>query len=209
MEDRILEKKEGWQMIVEIFNNKIIKYPKNRKQIERVIIPYLKSISKENELEERTSKMINDVNSSIKILKKSGVPMDHFANLKFLKNGKIWQDKVLILDDIFNKDKDKTKKIIDEYISFVIFLWSYGIHENTYKMHSNFGLIDGKLVLIDPFEITDNKEKVLSQIQRKKWAKHSKYGKNLSKEMIDYLINQANNTWTERKLNEIWKENLK
>ncbi len=110
MEDRILEKKEGWQMIVEIFNNKIIKYPKNRKQIERVIIPYLKSISKENELEERTSKMINDVNSSIKILKKSGVPMDHFANLKFLKNGKIWQDKVLILDDIFNKDKDKTKK---------------------------------------------------------------------------------------------------
>jgi hypothetical protein len=70
-------------------------------------------------------------------------------------------------------------------------------------------MLNNQLVLIDPFEITDKKEKILSQIDRKKWAKHSKYGDNLSGEMKDYLIKKANETWIEKKLNEVWRENLK
>ena len=211
MEDKILEKREGWQMNVEIYENHVIKYPKNKEQIIKSVLPYLKSIGKEEELEERTTKMIDGANKALQILKKVNIPSKYLAGMIVLENGKIKQDKVLLLDDIFEnlKDGQQIKKIIDDYINFVVFLWKCGVHENTYKMHSNFGILNDQLVLIDPFEITDKKEKVLSQIKRKKWAKHSKYGDNLSEEMKEYLIKKANETWTEEKLNEVWGVNLK
>ena len=211
MKDKVLEKKEGWQMNVDIYDDYVIKYPKNKEQITESILPYLKSIGKEEELEERTKNMIDGVNKATKILKEVNMPSKYLARITFLNEGKIKQKKVLLLDQIFItlKNEQQIKKIIDGYINFVVFLWKYGIHENTYKMHSNFGMLEDKLVLIDPFEITNKKEKVLSQIERKKWAKHSKYGNNLSGEMKDYLIKKANEIWTEEKLNEVWRENLK
>jgi hypothetical protein len=211
MKSKPLEIKEGWQMNVEIYEDYVIKYPKTRDQIVRSVLPYLKSVGKEEELEERTIKMLEDMTNSFKILKETKVPSEYLAGLVFLENGKMKQDKVQILDRIFEnlKEKEEIKKIIDDYINFIILLWMYGIHENTYKFHSNFGMFGHKLVLIDPFEITNKKEKVLSQIERKKWAKHSRYGNNLSQDMKEYLIEKANRNWTEKKLNEVWMKNLK
>lgn len=206
MEDIIIKKTGGWQMIVEIYNDYVIKYPKNRDQMEDIIINYLKSIGKEFELQERVDKMINNINKSIKIIKSSSIPRKYLSNLKFLEGSKIKQTKIRVLEEIFNsfKDQKKIEEIIDKYIEFVVLLWKYKIHENTYKIDSNFGLMDSEIVLMDPFEITNEKEKVLSQIQRKKWAKPQKYAGKINKKAIDYLIKKANETWTEERLNEVW-----
>jgi len=129
MEDKILEKKEGWQMNVEIYEDYVIKYPKNKEQIIESILPYLKSIGKEEELEERTIKMIDGTSKALQIIKKVNIPYKYLAGMIVLENGKIKQDKVLLLDDIFEnlKDKQQIKKIIDDYINFVVLLWKYCI----------------------------------------------------------------------------------
>ena len=200
------ERKEGWQMIVNIYEDYVVKRPKNKKQMEKTILPYLESIGRENELEERASKMAEDTGRAIRILKASDIPRGHLANLTFLKDGAIRQDRVPTLDEVFQKsDDERSRSIIDKYIEFITFLWGYGIHEKTYKMHSNFGLVGDGIVLIDPFEITDLRKKVLEDIRKRKWAKDSRYGESLNKKMVAYLIARANETWTEERLNEVWE----
>jgi len=199
------EKKEGWQMIVEFYEDHVIKHPKNKEQMEKTILPYLQSIGKENELEERVSKMVEDTGRAIRILKASDIPRGYLANLTFLKDGAIRQDRVPTLDEVFQKSDDEgLKRIIDKYIEFITFLWGYGIHEKTYKMSSNFGLVGDEIVLVDPFEITDLRKKVLADIRKRKWAKDSRYGENLNKKMIAYLVGRANEAWTEERLKEVW-----
>ena len=67
------------------------------------------------------------------------------------------------------------------------------------------GLDKGKIVFIDPFEITSNKNKVLKQIKKQKWAKPEKYQKYLSGDEIDYLMKKLNKTFTEENLSKYWK----
>ena len=206
MKNKLIKKTEGWQMIVEIYNDYVIKHPKNKEQMRKKIQEHLASKKKLHLLDERIDKIQSDIYNSIKIIKGSSIPRKYLSNLKFLKESKIKQTKIRVLEEIFNsfKDQKKIEEIIDKYIECVVLLWKYKIHENTYKIYSNFGLMDSEIVLMDPFEITNKKEKVLSQIQRKKWAKPKKYAGKINKKAINYLIKKANETWTEKRLNEVW-----
>jgi len=67
------------------------------------------------------------------------------------------------------------------------------------------GLDKEKIVFIDPFEITSNKDKVLKQIKKQKWAKPEKYQKHLSENEINYLMKKLNKTFTLENLNNFWK----
>ncbi len=63
----------------------------------------------------------------------------------------------------------------------------------------------GKIVLIDVFEITSNKEKVLKQLKKRSWAKPDNYKKHLSNKKVDHLIKKLDKTFTKRNLEKHWK----
>ncbi len=203
----------GWQCWVDVYKDYVIKTPKTRKEISETIKRYLDSIKKPEELEKRTEQMIKDIKNSIKIIKNSKIPKKLFAYSKFLPNGKIKQKKVIILEEKFRelvmKKRDKEiKRLINKSIDFIIELWKYQIHEKTFKIYSNFGLIDNEIVLVDLFELTNKKEKVEKQVINKKWTNIQKTS-NLSKEHTEYFLTQVGKRLTIKKLNEVWGEKTK
>ncbi|MFB6226589.1 MAG: hypothetical protein ABEJ02_04525 [Candidatus Paceibacteria bacterium] len=198
---------DGWQMNVELRGDHVIKWPKEKDEIEKKILPYLESKGQKENLSETRDKILEDIENSIRILKNSNIPKECLANIKFRENKKIEQKQVRTLNEIFeNPDhKGQIKEILEKYVEFKMLLWEYGIHEKTYKIDENFGIDKGEIVLIDPFEITQDKNKVLRQINKKKWSKKSKYEKFLDEDSINYLINKIHENWTKENLEKLWK----
>ncbi|MAG50558.1 hypothetical protein CL621_02875, partial [archaeon] len=118
------------------------------------------------------------------------------------------------LKDIINKstpqkDFSKAKKLIDLSINLMIKLWRYGIHEKTFKFTSNIGVINKDAVLLDIFELTDNKMKVKKQIKKKPWDKFERLSKEMPEDLARYFIKQANKKFTIINLNKNWMKNAK
>lgn len=203
-------KMDGWQMWVEVYEDYVVKTLKSKKEVKEKIKSYLKFMGEIESINERTKKLMGSTKQSIKIIKESNIPKELLANLEFLKDRRIKQTKVKVLgeliNDLYNENKIKeAKKIIDKYVNFIFELWQYCIHENTFKLESNFGISENKeIVIIDPFEITSNKEKVIIQINKKKWDKPRRYYQKLPDEIIKYFIEEANKKWTINNLNKFW-----
>lgn len=201
MKDKILDKKEGWQMNVEIYENYVKKYPKNKKQIREKIKDYLIYKNQLHLLEEKVEYIHSSIFKSLKIISNSKVPMNILAN-PTIKNGIIKQDRVIIvkekLDELIMKgDTKSAKEIIDKIVSFIIELWEYKIHENTCKFYSSYGINKkGKIVLVDFLEITNNVESVENQIGKRKWDKPKRYFGKVNKELREYFIEIANKNLT-------------
>jgi|TARA_Y100000310_G_C20597438_1_gene771238 hypothetical protein len=196
----------GWQCWVDLYDFYVIKTPKSREEIKQEVEKFLRWKNKLEELEERTDKMIFDIENSTKIIKKSKIPKKLLANLEFIGNDKIKQKKVLPLDQALKNLKEKERfELINKIMKFLLKLWTYGIHEKTFKLFSNLGIDEGKIVLIDVFEITSNKEKVLKQLKKRSWAKPDNYKKHLSSKEVDHLIKKLDKTFTKRNLEKYWK----
>ncbi|MBT3397917.1 hypothetical protein HOA55_04930 [archaeon] len=203
-----MEKAEGWQFNVEIFDDHVIKIPKTEEETRKMAMRYLKHIGKEEELEERTKIVLNYLKESTEILKKSIIPNQLLGDLEFLGDGTIKQKRAVTLKEILSGGAVDQKEIIRKVVEFNLELWKYGIHETTFKFHSNFGLIDDEIVLIDPFEITDKKEVVEKQILKKKWKKKAKYKGRAHEDAIDYFFKMADELWTKENLDKLWKSAL-
>jgi hypothetical protein len=197
----------GWQCWVDVYDSYVIKTPKSRDEIREEVEKYLRWKNKLEELEERTDKMISDMEKAKRIITKSKVPTSYLADLEFIEGGKIKQKKVIPLDLALKKlNKKERLALIDKIAKFLLKMWEYGIHEYTYKFFSNLGLDNQKIVFIDPFEITSSKASVLKQIKKQKWKKPEKFKKHLSDKEVEYLFGKLNKTFTEENLKRYWKK---
>lgn len=204
----------GWQCWVDLKKDYVIKTFKTKKEIKEAIKRYLDLIGKSEGLEDKTNKMLKDVEDSKKIIKSSRIPKRLLASPIFLKNGQVKQKRAIVLSDKFkellhNSGKKEIKEIVDKSIDFMILLWKYGIHEKTFKFYSNLGLINDEIVLIDLFEITDKKETVEKQIKNKGWKHLKKIKQHDVSEAIEYFLEQVEKRITTKKLNDVWRINLK
>lgn len=188
---------EGWQCFVEIEGNSVIKILKTKEEVSKKIKEYLEFTNSLEMLEERTEKVYSDIKNSLEIVKSSRVPKDLLANAE-INNNKIKQDKVVVIGDkikeLLNENNRKgVERLIIDLVEFILELWRYNIHENTYKFYSNYGLDSSEnIVLIDFLEITNDKEKVKKQIINKKWDKPKKYANEVDKESAGFFIQLAN-----------------
>jgi len=202
--------KRGWQFWIEDFGDYVIKTPKSKKEVSEKLKEYFRA-SKSNELDKRVNKIMQDIEKSTKLLKRSKIPDSFLADLEFLDKKKIKQKKVKVLEqeleELYKKGKIKeSKDLIEKLIKFLIKLWEYGLHESTYKFYSNFGVFDGKIVLIDPFELMGQKEKVKAQIRKRKWHKPKRYEKKEFKEIFVYFEKEMDNHMNLKNLDKHWKK---
>ena len=196
----------GWQCWVDLYDSYVIKTPKSRDEIKAEVEKFLRWKNKLEELDEITDKMISDIKNSTKVIRKSKIPKECLANLEFIENGKVRQKKVIPLDEYLKRLNQKERlKLIDKIMKFLLKLWSYGIHEKTFKLFSNLGIDKDKIMLIDFFEITSDKNKVLKQLKKRSWQKKDNYKKYLSQKDMNYLIEKLNETLTRENLDNHWK----
>ncbi len=197
-------KKDGWQFWVEIDGEKVIKTPKSEKEIKKKVKKYLDYIGKPEELEERTRRMLEDVKNSVRIIQESNIPKELLANLEFIGKGKVKQNTAIVLEKAIDENENP-KRLIDKSVNFFIKLWTYGIHEKTFKFLSNLGTINNKIVLIDAFELTDKKEKVEKQLTKKSWNKRKLFKGKMGDELVDYFLKKCEELLTIENLNKNWE----
>lgn len=207
-------RRDGWQCWVRIYEDYVIKTLKTENEIKESIRRHLGKKAKLIVVDKRAKKMLKDIKESKQIIKESNIPRELLAYPKFLKSGNIKQKRVIVIDgyleDLISKGKkDKSKKVVDKCIDFIIELWKYGIHEKTFKFYSNFGYLKGKIVLIDLFELTNKKGKVEKQIQKKGWKHLEKIAPHFPEESLPYFLDQIDKRINLKNLNKYWRLNLR
>lgn len=193
----------GWQFWVDFEGDNVIKTPKTKKEISENIGKYLAPKGRGEEVPKLVESIIRDIKGSKRIIQKLKIPRLLLADLEF-KGNRVKQKKAVVLEDALNDKRYSRRGLINRSVEFYGNLWGYGIHEKTFKFHSNLGVLNGKIVLIDSFELTDNFDQVKKQIIGKKWEQKDKYKNRLSPSLLRYFINQANRYWTVENLSELW-----
>jgi len=202
--------KEGWQCFVQIDEDKVIKRIKTKEEMFYSIRRHLEANNKLDKLEERVDKINLSMINSLRIIQESKIPRKYIANAN-IQDNIIEQDKVILLGEKINGlirsgNEKEAKRLIEYLIDFIITLWNYKIHENTYKFYSCYGIDkNNNIVLIDFLEITDDREKVTKQIMNKKWNKPERYFGKIDKKISDYFIELANKKLTLKTFQENWR----
>jgi|TARA_B100000315_G_C14367336_1_gene491274 uncharacterized protein (UPF0335 family) len=197
----------GWQCWIDFYDDYVIKTPKTKEEIEENVSKYLRLINKIERLEKIVKTMLDDIKESTKIINASNIPKKLLADAKFLKEGKVKQKRAVVLSEALTDNPSETKELIKKTTSFLIELWKYGIHEKTFKIWSNYGVLDKRIILIDLFELTNNKEKVKIQIKKRKWNRPEKFRKILSENLTNYFINELDKKLTIKSLDKYWNKN--
>ena len=197
----------GWQCWIDFYEDYVIKTPKTKEEIEENVSRYLRSINKIERLEKIVKTMLDDIKKSTKIINSSKIPKRLLGDVEFLEKGKVKQKRAIVLSEALTNSSNEAKELIKKTTSFLIELWKYGIHEKTFKIWSNYGVLDKRIILIDLFELTNNKEKVKKQIQKRKWNRPEKFRKILSEKLTNYFINELDKKLTIKNLNKYWNKN--
>lgn len=172
----------------------LIRERKNASFIKSIIIAHKSSIGDRKTLSIMKKRLSNSL-----------LPL--FANPSFVGNTLNYtQDKVVIMEDFFSKNNlEQNKKAIDGYIEFQKKLWSYGMHDTTYKLQTNYGIdARGSVACIDFGEFVFTKEKALESILKQKWLSRQSYKNWKDSELKNYYTEKMTATMTEENLNDNW-----
>ncbi|MAG10828.1 hypothetical protein CMI44_00750, partial [Candidatus Pacearchaeota archaeon] len=193
--------KEGWQCKVNIYRNFVIKEIKNRKDITKKIKKHLIKINKLDQLEKLTNNMIKDINNSTKILKNSKIPKELIAEAKFIDEKHVKQKRAKVVHEeierLMGKAKIKqAKQTIDKSVNFFLTLWKYGVHDKSFKLTKNFGIINNKVALLDLFELTNEKSKVKKKLTKIDFNKKREIVEKVPKKLHKYFRKKVKETLT-------------
>lgn len=136
------------------------------------------------------------------------IPKQFFANPQFINHLNYIQDRVRVVERIFKKANFETcKDIIDQYANLQKMLWSYGIHDTTYKLQPNYGMTnDNKLICLDFGELVYTKEEALKSIEDRRWLKRGTYTKWPKSPVKTYYTQTMNKLMNEDSLNRYWNK---
>jgi hypothetical protein len=123
-----------------------------------------------------------------------------------IHNQIIVQDKVQIWHKIFDGlDLETQKNYLLQVVNFYIELWICGLHEYVHNFSINCGIDNyGNVILIDFGEITDDKNRVLKDIELGKILK-SWSARSLPADLQQFYAKHINNTLTNENLDLYWR----
>lgn len=136
------------------------------------------------------------------------IPTYLFANPIFLSDLDYSQDKVTVVSEILAHGHEKAgKDIVDQYIDLQRTLWSYGVHDTTFKIQQNYGLdINGKLACLDFGEFVYTKEEAIKSLEGMRWQKRGSY-KNWPNGVVkDYYTRKMETEITTKNLGSYWNK---
>jgi hypothetical protein len=200
---------QGAQFKVFDVGSQVRKVPNNKPEVLEVLRSW-DTKSTNIALEKEANMLINDRTESIEKIRKSKVDLSIIGNPKFLSNGEILQDKVVILGDALERSEEKEwKKLIDGYIDNIFLQWRYGFADRIFNFTVNNGVTkQGEIVLIDFCEITFDKDRVLSHINYKKWESSAALRWHIKDEKLkQYFLEQMDNRVTKEALEKNWNYN--
>ncbi len=134
------------------------------------------------------------------------VPNALFAHAAFVRGLDYTQDLVTVVSDVLESNTfEANKDIIDQYVAFQKTLWSYGMHDTTFKLQPNYGVNgNGQLVCVDFGEFVYTKEAALKSIAGKKWLSRGTYKKWDDIPLKEYYTQRMAELMNEEVLDACW-----
>jgi len=159
----------------------------------------------------RFSNLIKQANQdrefAINYFKKNKSAFDLIGNPNFNLE-EITQHKVIPFRKLFGKSYSEDKKLIDKYILFTFECWKNGFADRIYNLDNNFGIDkNDKVILMDFFEITTEKEKIKEAIKIELWKKSAFYRYRLQRKSKNYYSEKMKKNLTLENLNKYWRKN--
>ena len=120
---------------------------------------------------------------------------EKFANTETLPRGKVIQDRILPLNDFAKVSSEeilanKINEILPEIVKINYFLWTSGVAEITFGM-DKYGLNKkDKVILYDPFEMTNRLDDLIFLIKNKWWLQCNSYLPSKVQRLIDYKFSK-------------------
>lgn len=133
------------------------------------------------------------------------------GNPIFISESSYEQDKVRILDEVFNDISfDQQKQIIKWYIDLIHITWKYGFADCVFNFTINNGFDkSGRMIQLDFGEITSEKSKMETMIKNQRWLKSFSYKTLKSDELKSYYSKIMSEELNVAKLNQLWGSELK
>lgn len=130
-----------------------------------------------------------------------------FGNPLFGEDGQYTQDKVSVLGDVIKRSSlSEGEGLIDHYIDLILLHWKYGFSERVFNFTANNGVDDqGRVILLDFGEITNDKEKVSSRITSARWLRSWSYKGDLPEQLKDYYRHAMKKRLSVKTLEATWK----
>lgn len=108
-------------------------------------------------------------------------------------------------------DVVKLKNIIERYIQQTYTMWSYGYSDYVFKIGDTGLDANGKLILIDIGEYTNDPQFVLRAIADKRWLHATIPSKidfpQIPRQLYDFYVKTCNNALTEETFQKYWRKN--
>jgi len=138
------------------------------------------------------------------------IPEALLGNPIFVNKFDYSQDKVLLLGQYFETHSViESKLIVDAYVSLLLKLLKYGVHDYVYKFKNSYGVDkDGEVIFIDFNEITTSKEEVLKLVSSKRWLHAAQYLKFPAGELKEYIKLKLGNSLTKEAVEDLWEKSL-
>ncbi|MBC7471933.1 MAG: hypothetical protein H7196_01550 [candidate division SR1 bacterium] len=146
--------------------DKVIKIPMTKEEILCRIVNWGHETP---DFEAKYQQLVSSRDRAIELVNTSKVPANLLGNFE-IHNQIIIQDKVEVWNKVFvNLDEITQKNYLLQVVNLYIEQWIYGLHEYIYNFSINCGIdYYGNVILIDFGEITDNKNRVLQDINEGK-----------------------------------------
>lgn len=133
------------------------------------------------------------------------------GNPKMVSSTDYTQDRVVTMGHYLQEHSiEENKKILEDYVEFFIELLKYGIADSRFKFDKNNGVDSrGMVIQIDLSELQFHKEKILKDIEDKKWLAGNCYQKRLVEPLKSYYANLMAVRLTVDSFNKVWKSKIK
>jgi hypothetical protein len=171
-----MDKKQGWQFTVYFYDGVVVKVQNSYSQTREKVRSYMqrKGVS-EQEIDEKAHAVLAQVSSSWEILVKNQPPGELLGRLTRQAEGTYIQDRAIDLPTVIEPllqrgDDAAVEAILDGFVDTVHKLWQYGIYESSYKL-DNYGMRDGRIILLDPFELLTDTAVIAAQLRTQEWKR--------------------------------------
>lgn len=194
----------GWQYKVRVRGDKVEKRPKSTIEIaETIIRSDLRHLGRPKTLVSKIRRTKRRRDQSIRELKSRPVDYSLLANVKF-DGRRVVQDRVTpVWEALDRADGAARRALLDRCIECLIECWEQGFAEDSYSFAENYGLLDGRVVVIDVGELCFSKEQIERQITAERWLDSYTY-QLLAPEDKEYLRSEMARRITVDRLGRTW-----
>ena len=195
----------GWQYEVRYRGTKVVKRPKSAVEIAKTVVGCNATyyLPRPMAVLSEVRRMRRLRRESVAALKRASVDRSLLAGVRFDGQRVIQERATPIGERLEAVDETARRELLDRCIDCLFDCWRQGLCDGSYSFADNYGVLEGRVVLLDVGELHFSKRSVARDVSERPWI-GSYTDQWLSPSDRDYLRSQMGRRVTVDRLDRIW-----